>query len=131
MGATSKTVPLLCIALAACGGQSAPLDPSALTSTVTAALPPRPAVMDHDATYTVHVKIQPGRWHTEGPRGVRADGVQVAPKPCRWTRGFIGVGADTQTAIDSGEEYGPVDVEIGPADGVFTTSGCRPWRPVG
>jgi hypothetical protein len=84
-----------------------------------------------DGYHEVGVELIPGRWHTDGPRDIRAYGVDATPH-C-WYRVW------SSQRVDGQETLGQVvhdDVTSG-ADEVLVapvvaleTSGCKGWRLV-
>jgi hypothetical protein len=84
-----------------------------------------------DGTYTVGVDVPVGMWHTDGPRAVRAYGVEKAPQ-CSWRMGWPGLVTnspvvDRLTSLQE-DHSGPTNLNLAPEGIVFFTKGCKPWR---
>lgn len=126
---------LLAVVIAGCGGHPATAGPT--TSTITAKTAPEsPAAttIEDSGTYVIGPDIQPGVWHTDGPRKRRVydnGTVQEIAGTCFWVIGWPRSKqgeADTMIPVEQGQTRGALDVRVDQPGMAFAVKDCRPWK---
>lgn len=88
------------------------------TVTVTAQPIQTPAPMSTDGVFLVGQDIQPGTYHSPGPKDPGNE--------CNWER-LSGLGGEGTDVIAFMFSQGQQTVEIKPEDKAFSTKNCQPW----